>query len=56
VELVEVVTPPPAPTEVAANAPASLPHTASQLPLTALLGLLALGAALAVRRAVKRLA
>ncbi len=55
VELVEVVEAPPAPTEVAANVPESLPHTASQLPLTALLGLLALGAAIAVRTAVKRL-
>jgi hypothetical protein len=54
VELVQVVTPPPAQNEVATAA--ALPHTASQLPLTALLGLLALGAALAVRTAGKRLA
>jgi hypothetical protein len=55
VELALAVTPPPAQNEVATNAPASLPATASLLPLTALLGLLALGAALAVRTAGKRL-
>jgi hypothetical protein len=55
VELAQVVTPPPADTEVATVAPASLPGTASQLPLTALLGLLALSGALALRVAGKRL-
>jgi hypothetical protein len=59
VELAQVVTPPPpADTEVA-TAPAAveqtLPGTASQLPLTALLGLLALSGALALRVARKRL-
>jgi hypothetical protein len=51
VELAQVVTPPPA--EVAA-APAELPHTASTLPLIGLLGLLALGAALLLCAAEKR--
>lgn len=54
VELAEVVTPPPAevaPVEVAA---AELPKTASELPLVALLGLLALGGALALRLVQKR--
>jgi hypothetical protein len=55
VELAQVVTPPPADTEVATVASASLPGTASQLPLTALLGLLALSGALALRVAGKRL-
>ena len=57
VELSQVVTPPPAPTEVAtaqAPSPATLPSTASQLPLTALLGLLALGCALAIGVVRKR--
>ena len=52
VELAQVVTPPPAQNEVAM---ATLPATASQLPLTALLGLLALSGALALRVAGKRL-
>jgi len=52
VQLAEVVTPPPAETEVAL-AP-ELPATASTLPLIALLGLLTLGAALALRFAEKR--
>jgi len=54
VELAEVVTPPPAevaPVEVAA---AELPKTASELPLVALLGLLALGGALTLRLMQKR--
>jgi len=57
VELAQVVTPPPAMTEVAA-APAAttetLPSTASTLPLTALAGLLIMGAALALGVASKR--
>jgi hypothetical protein len=52
VELAEVVTPPPAETLVA-TAPA-LPATASRVPLMALLGLLALGAAFALRVAERR--
>ena len=57
-QLAEVVTPPPAETEVAA-APMmaeekTLPATASLLPLMALFGLLALGGALALRVAEKR--
>ncbi len=49
VELAEVVTPPPAETEVAAaHGAGSLPATASTLPLICLFGLLALGAAFAV--------
>jgi hypothetical protein len=46
--MAEVVTPPPAPVEVAA---AELPHTASWLPLMALFGLLALVGAWVMRRA-----
>jgi len=48
VQLAEVVTPPPAPVEVAA---AELPHTASWLPLIAMFGLLALVVAWVMRRA-----
>jgi hypothetical protein len=48
VTLAEVVTPPP-PAEMQVDAPAALPSTASDLPLIALFGLLALGGALAVR-------
>ena len=55
VELAQVVTPPPAQNEIATAAPASLPATASQLPLIALLGLLALGGAIALRTFGKRL-
>jgi hypothetical protein len=58
VQLAEVVTPPPAETEVAmAPMPAeqTLPSTASPLPLMALFGLLALGGVLALRTAEKRL-
>lgn len=58
VQLSEVVTPPPAMAEATA-APAvpesALPATASTLPLIGLLGLMALGAAFAVRTAAKRL-
>jgi len=55
VALAQVVTPPPAQNEVAVNTAPSLPATASQLPLTALLGLLALGGAIALRISGKRL-
>jgi hypothetical protein len=58
VDVAQVVTPPPAPTEVAtaqAPTPAMLPATASQLPLTAMLGFLALGGAIALAAARKRL-
>jgi hypothetical protein len=59
VELAQVVTPPPtdtpAATEVPTAAPASLPATASQLPLTVLLGLFALGAAIALGITRRRL-
>jgi hypothetical protein len=59
VQLAQVVTPPPAETEVAtsrATATAqTLPDTASTLPLIGLLGLMALGGAFAVRAAAKRL-
>ena len=62
VELAQVVTPPPAeelaqsrePVRMAQSRPATLPDTASPLPLTALLGLLALGGAFAVRFARNR--
>ena len=50
-QLAEVVTPPPAEAAVAPE----LPATASTRPLIALFGLMALGAALAVRGAAKRL-
>ncbi len=62
VQLAQAVTPPPAePVQVAqatrpaAPAPARLPDTASQLPLIAMFGLLALGGSYFVRRASKRL-
>jgi hypothetical protein len=56
VQLAEVVTPPPAETEVAMAAVAeTLPTTASPLPLFALFGLLALGGLLALRVAEKRM-
>ena len=48
VQLAEVITPPPAPTQLAM---AELPRTASRLPLIGLLGLLALAGALFMRRA-----
>lgn len=55
VELAQVVTPPPpAQIEVATTTPASLPATASLLPLAALFGFLALGGALAIG-VIKRL-
>jgi hypothetical protein len=53
VQLAEVVTPPPAETEMAKAL--ELPATASMLPLISLFGLLALGAAFAVRGVAKRL-
>jgi len=53
VQLAEVVTPPPAETEVA-MAPA-LPATAGTMPLISLFGLMALGAAFTVRGVAKRL-
>jgi hypothetical protein len=50
VRLAEVVTPPPAQTEVAEQTlPETLPRTASPFPLIGLFGLLALGGALALR-------
>jgi LPXTG-motif cell wall-anchored protein len=48
-------TPPPAPTQVAENMPATLPDTGSPLPLTALFGMLALGGAALLRFAQKRI-
>jgi hypothetical protein len=51
VELAQVVTPPPPPAFVAAK---TLPATASNLPLIALLGFLALGGAFILRSAEKR--
>jgi len=53
VQLAEVVTPPPAETEVAMAT--ELPATASTLPLISLFGLMALGAAFAIRGFAKRL-
>ena len=54
VEIAQAFTPPPAETLLAQNAPAAaepaLPKTASPLPLVALMGLLALGGGLALRR------
>ena len=55
VQLAEVVTPPPAETEVAVTTVPALPATASTLPLLFVFGLLALGAAVAVRGVAKRL-
>ena len=50
VQVAEVVTPPPAQTEVAEQTlPEELPKTASPFPLIGLFGLLALGGALALR-------
>jgi hypothetical protein len=55
VELAQVVTPPPAEVATAVALPeAALPATASSLPLIALLGLLALGVALALRSTERR--
>jgi hypothetical protein len=60
VQLAEVVTPPPAETQVATTTATTvtettLPSTASNLPLIGLLGLMALGGAFAVRTAARRL-
>ncbi len=59
VAIAEVVTPPPAEAEVAAQTtpelPAALPKTASPMPLIGLLGLLSLGGAFAVRAVASRL-
>jgi hypothetical protein len=59
VAVAEVVTPPPADAEVAAQPmpelPATLPKTASPMPLIGLLGLLSLGGACAVRAVASRL-
>ena len=55
VQLAQVVTPPPAPTEMAMATRRTLPATASPLPLIALFGLLALSAAFAFRIAEKRI-
>ena len=60
-QLAEVVTPPPAQTEVAAVAPApivqrtELPSTASPVPLAMLLGFISLGGAFAIRSIAKRI-
>jgi hypothetical protein len=54
VQLAEVVTAPPATTEVAAVTEKKLPATASSLPLIALLGFLALGGAVALRLVQER--
>ena len=54
VELAQVITPPPAEALVVADAERKLPATASPLPLIALFGLLALGAAFTLRLAEKR--
>jgi hypothetical protein len=54
VELAEVVTPPAELTTATASADRTLPSTASSAPLMALFGLLALGGALALRVAEKR--
>ena len=54
VQVAEVVTPPPAVAEAAPVPQQTLPATASTLPLMALFGLLALGGALALRFAQKR--
>jgi hypothetical protein len=56
VQVAEVVTPPPAGTEVAQTLPEqSLPKTASPMPLIGLLGLLSLGGAFAARAVGSRL-
>jgi len=59
VAVAEVVTPPPAQAEVAAQTvpelPATLPKTASPTPLIGLLGLLSLGGAFAIRAVASRL-
>lgn len=48
--VVVVIHPPAAPAETASAAPATLPRTASNLPLVGLLGLLCLGASFALKR------
>jgi hypothetical protein len=55
VQLAEVVTPPPAQTEVAMVPEKTLPATASPLPLIGLFGLMALGGAFALRSVSTRL-
>jgi hypothetical protein len=55
VQLAEVVTPPPAETAAAVATPPELPATAGTMPLISLIGLMSLGAALAVRGFAKRL-
>jgi len=55
VQLAEVVTPPPALTEVATATEKTLPATASTLPMIGLLGLIALGGAFALRSISRRL-
>jgi LPXTG-motif cell wall-anchored protein len=55
VQLAEVVTPPPAETQLATAAPETLPATASSMPLIALLGFLAFGGGLALWAVRKRL-
>jgi hypothetical protein len=55
VELAEVVTLPPVETEAAMATAPQLPATASTMPLLALFGLLAVGAAVAIRGFAKRL-
>jgi hypothetical protein len=54
VQLAQVVTPPPAETEMAMATPPALPTTASPLPSMALMGFLALGGLFALRAAEKR--
>ncbi len=54
VQLAQVVTPPPAETEMAMATPPALPTTASPLPSVALMGFLALGGLFALRAAEKR--
>ena len=55
VQLAQVVTPPPAETQMAQADRTTLPSTASHMPLIGLLGLLALGGAFALRKVEKRL-
>jgi hypothetical protein len=55
VQIAQVVTPPPVQAEVAPEADRMLPATASPFPLVALLGFLALGGAMILRRYEKRI-
>jgi hypothetical protein len=55
VQLAQVVTPPPAETQVSTAPETTLPATASTLPLIGLFGLIAVGGAVAVRAVAKRL-